>query len=134
MRIISAGVKHAQSCTAKKTCALLMMENPEYNQFISYTSTNLGEDHRFNLVDTIAHEIFHRMQPYGKIKITQFEEFSAIYLAAKISGVSNITVNGNYNPLNPKSLRQWLIDTGAYSYFDLNPYPKSVKALVDPLG
>jgi hypothetical protein len=51
-----------------------------------------------NLVATLAHEIFHRTQPFGPAPSTQFEEYWAFFVGAQISGASWPTFDG-YDPL-----------------------------------
>ena len=49
------------------------------------------------LVKSLAHEIFHRMEPYGQVRDSQYEEFTAIYLGTQISGSTWQSFKG-YDP------------------------------------
>jgi hypothetical protein len=61
------------------------------------------------LVDTLAHEIYHRTQPFGSVDDSLYEEYSAYYVGAHISGV-RWTNFEDYNPLQPACLVKWFHD------------------------
>lgn len=77
------------------------------------------------LMRELAHEIYHRMQPFGKVKITQFEEYWAFY-------VDTQTVKANWpkfdgvDPLDPQQLEKWFKTHGLQGYLKLTPYPDGV--------
>ena len=45
----------------------------------------------------LAHEAFHRLQPFGQVKITQFEEYWAFYLETQVVKASYPDFKG-YDP------------------------------------
>jgi hypothetical protein len=81
------------------------------------------------LVDTLAHEIFHRTQPFGAVPDTRFEEYWAFRIEYHIAPESWLTF-GAYDPLDPNHLNLWIRDNGLEPYFQMPEYPASVAALV----
>ena len=81
------------------------------------------------LVDTLAHEIFHRTQPFGAVPDTRFEEYWAFRIEYAIAPEAWLTF-GAYDLLNPNHLNLWLRDNALQPYFQLPEYPASVAALV----
>jgi len=81
------------------------------------------------LVDTLAHETFHRTQPFGAVPDTRFEEYWAFRIEYHISPESWLTF-GAYDPLDPNHLNLWIRDNGLEPYFQMPEYPASMAALV----
>lgn len=95
--------------------------------YISLYFKNLKEDQMRRLVESLAHEIYHRMEPFGQVKDSEYEEFTAIYLSAQISGSTWQNFKG-YDPRNPVCLKRWFNNHRLFSYLDLPVYPQSVAA------
>lgn len=84
------------------------------------------------LIDTMAHEIFHYIQPFGLVENTVFAEYWANYVGAAVAGKSLLEF-GEYNPLNPACLGLWLSRHFLYEgYKHLNVYPATLFSQVDP--
>ncbi len=81
------------------------------------------------LVGTLAHEIFHRTQPFGAVRDTKFEEYWAFWIGAQI-GQNGAPDFSGYDPLISGHLYLWLLKNGMGYYFTLPEYPASVAALV----
>ena len=81
------------------------------------------------LTDTLAHEIFHRTQPFGPVRDTQFEEYWAFRIEYHISAEPWLTF-GNYDPLDANHLSMWIRANKYDPYLQLPAYPASVAALV----
>jgi hypothetical protein len=81
------------------------------------------------LVDTLAHETFHRTQPFGAVPDTRFEEYWAFRIEYHIAPETWLTF-GAYDPLDGNHLNLWIRDNGLEPYFQLAEYPASVAALV----
>jgi hypothetical protein len=78
------------------------------------------------LVDTLAHEIFHYTQPFGNVETTLFEEYMANYIGAAIAekNMENFT---KYNPMQPNCLVKYFIDQHTYyAYSKLEGYPSTI--------
>ena len=71
---------------------------------------------------TIAHEIFHRMQYYGQVKVTLYEEFTAYYVSTMITKFTEIKFKG-YDPLNLICLKRWFRDHNLTKYLIFDSYP-----------
>ncbi len=82
------------------------------------------------LMATLAHEIFHRMQPFGPVLDTRFEEYWAFRVEYGITPERWLTF-GAYDPLEPEHLNLWLRDNGFEPYFQLPEYPASIEPLVN---
>jgi hypothetical protein len=80
-----------------------------------------------SLVATLAHESFHRMQPFGPVHDTRFEEFWACKLSAAFDPASGFTFEG-YDPLVAGYLTLWIRDNNVPNYFALPDYPPSIAA------
>jgi len=78
-----------------------------------------------SLIGTLAHEIFHRTQPFGAVEDTRFEEYWAFLIGAKISKAVWLKF-GAYDPLDPGHLNLWIKDNGLDAYFELQEYPATV--------
>lgn len=70
------------------------------------------------LVDTMAHEIFHRMQLFGHVDVTQYEEYLAFYVGAKLLG-SDWGEFEDYDLLNRSCLQRWFRHHGLDVYLAL---------------
>ena len=81
------------------------------------------------LTDTLAHEIFHRTQPFGPVRDTQFEEYWAFRVEYHIHAEPWLTF-GNYDPLDANHLSMWIRENKMNDYLSLPAYPASVAALV----
>jgi hypothetical protein len=97
--------------------------------YISLDIQSMEEAKMNFLVGTLAHEIFHRTAPYGKVWPTLYEEFAAFYVGAQIGHAFRLDFVG-YDGLNPAALRSWFKDNGlmkAYQHFSL--YPQSMNSV-----
>jgi hypothetical protein len=74
------------------------------------------------LVLILAHEIFHRTQPFGAVKDTRFEEYWAFRLESQITPDGAMNFSG-FNPLVPAELDGWLHANGLDGYMSLPQYP-----------
>ena len=79
------------------------------------------------LVSTLAHEGFHRMQLFGEVHDTRFEEFWACKVGAAFNAQSGFKFDG-YDPLVSGYLLLWIRDNGLTPYYDLPNYPPSITA------
>ncbi len=79
------------------------------------------------LVATLAHESFHRMQLFGPVHDTRFEEFWACKVGAAFNAQSGFKFDG-YDPMVSGYLLLWIRDNGLTPYFDLPNYPPSIAA------
>lgn len=71
----------------------------------------------------MAHEIFHRRQPFGGVKISQFEEYWAFNTQTQIFKASWPDFKG-YDPMDANSLQQWFSMHMMAGYLKLDPYPQ----------
>ena len=81
------------------------------------------------LTRTLAHEIFHRMQPFGPVRTTRYEEFWAFREGTDVAQ-ANWPRFAGYDPLDPLSLNLWIQVNRLGHYFELPEYPAAVAALV----
>ena len=81
------------------------------------------------LVGTLAHEIFHRTQPFGAVKDTKFEEYYAFWIGAQI-GKNGAPKLGGIDPLISGELYVWLLKNRTDFYYALPEYPVRVVPLV----
>ncbi len=128
-------VCHGDSCSQRycngDVCTHHEDGKPEVDPiYISLYFMTLKEDQMQRLVESLAHEIFHRMEPYGPVKDTQYEEFSAIFLAAQISRSTWQNFKG-YDTRNPACLKRWFSNHRLFWYLDLPAYPQSVAASLE---
>jgi hypothetical protein len=85
-----------------------------------------------NLVNTMAHETFHRTIPFDQEEDTLYEEYWAFYVGSCVSGQVNADYI-HYNPLSPDSLKNWFKYNSRPGYLDDYPlYPQSVVAMAIP--
>ena len=92
----------------------------------------IAEPHGTNmqfLVGTLAHEIFHRTEPFGAVKDTKFEEYWAFWIGAKI-GKNGAPKFGGIDPLSSGELYVWLLKNRMDFYYALPEYPLRVIPLV----
>lgn len=90
-----------------------------------------GEGMMDDLVDSLAHEIYHYMLPNGQVRDTLYEEFSAYYIGASIAQ-KYWTNFKDYNPLQPACLVKWFDDTHLLEgYRRFKAYPKAMLPEVD---
>jgi hypothetical protein len=75
-----------------------------------------------DLTGTLAHEIFHRTQPFGPVMDSQYEEYWAIYIETKITGAAWPTFT-TVDPLNREHLTLWFAVNHLEHYFQLPSYP-----------
>jgi hypothetical protein len=95
-----------------------------------YISPLLKDMPASRLENAVAHEIFHRTKPFGAVRDTQFEEFTAYYVGDQITHTTGERLTRT-NGLDAVSLKQWFIDHDLTEYLDLDPYPLGMAALVD---
>ena len=81
------------------------------------------------LVDTLAHETFHRTQPFGPVGDTRFEEYWAFRIENHINAEPWLTF-GAYDPLDPNHLNMWIRENKFNPYLEFPEYPASVENLV----
>jgi hypothetical protein len=99
--------------------------------YISLDIQSMGEVQMNFLVGTLAHEIFHRTAPYGKVQITLYEEFTAFFVGAEIGHAFRLDFVG-YDGLKPAALRSWFKDNGLMgAYQQYNLYPQSLDVPVN---
>lgn len=99
--------------------------------YITASIKTLEDGRMSQLVERMAHEIYHRMQPFGQVRITLFEEYSAYYLSMQISQTTWAQFKG-YDARNPACLTRWFNDTNLmYAYQHLGLYPQSVISSVN---
>lgn len=85
-----------------------------------------------NLVGTMAHEMFHRTNPFSQTEDTLYEEYWAFYVGSCVSGRANADYI-HYNPLSTASLKNWFEDNKRDSYLGVfDTYPKNVVAITIP--
>lgn len=76
------------------------------------------------IAGSLAHEIFHHTEPFGKVRSTLYEEYWAFKIGDSLS-------NGSWTPLvegdefKPVCLKQWFFNNIATTY-DLVEYPQEV--------
>lgn len=94
-----------------------------------YISPTEAQDMQ-SLVATLAHETFHRMQPFGAVRSTRFEEYWAFFIGAQITQAQWPTFDG-YDPLISGYLTLWIRDHNLPGYYKLQDYPAAVASLVE---
>ncbi len=83
-----------------------------------------------SLVATLAHETFHRTQPFGAVLGTRFEEYWAFLIGAQVSQAEWPTFAA-YDPLVSGYLTLWIRDHNLAGYYRLPEYPAAVAPLVE---
>lgn len=74
------------------------------------------------VVDDLAHEIFHRMQPFGLVKSTQLDEYLAFKVGAQVSKQKWLSFD-DVDPLDPSQLEHWFSGYAMMGYLRLEAYP-----------
>jgi hypothetical protein len=82
-----------------------------------------------SLISTLAHEIFHRTQPFGPVRDTRYEEYWAFLVGARVSK-SVWPSFGAFDPLDPEHLNLWLQLNGLDYYFQIPEYPAAAASRV----
>jgi hypothetical protein len=72
----------------------------------------------------LAHEIYHRMRPFGDGTITQIEEYWAFYVEAQVVKADWPKFD-HVDPQNPQQLENWFRVHTLTGYLKLAPYPGS---------
>lgn len=76
------------------------------------------------IAGSLAHEIFHHTEPFGKVRSSLFEEYWAYKIGDSLSGGSWVPlVNGD--EYKPTCLRQWFFNNIATTY-DVVEYPQEI--------
>ncbi len=81
------------------------------------------------LTRTLAHEIFHRMQPFGPVRTTRYEEYWAFRVGTDVAQASWPRFDG-FDPLDPLFLTLWIQVNRLGYYLQLPEYPAAVAAQV----
>lgn len=131
----SADICHGNSCSKNSCqgdiCTYNYGENGVLPIYINPSIQTERGTQMSHLVDNLAHEIYHRTQPFGPVIDSLYEEFSAYYIGASISGVSWTNFE-DYNPLQPACLVKWFYDNHLLDgYKQFNTYSLSVVPWVD---
>lgn len=79
------------------------------------------------LIATLAHESFHRTQPFGPVRVTKFEEFWACRISAEFDAQTGFKFEG-YDPLVLGWLILWIRDNNFTPYYALPNYPPDIAA------
>jgi len=93
-----------------------------------YIARGQGADLQ-SLTRTLAHEIFHRTQPFGPVRSTRYEEYWAFRVGVQIAQ-AEWPVFGQYDPLDPDHLNLWIRENRLDYYFQIPEYPAAVTAQV----
>jgi len=81
------------------------------------------------LMSTLAHEIFHRTQPFGPVGDTRYEEYLAFMVGARVAHTDWPSFEG-YHPLDPDQLNLWFRQNRMDYYLQIPAYPDAVAARV----
>lgn len=130
----SAEICNNNSCTPRPVCSdekclAKYTEIGDYPIRIALRFQDSQADDLPTLAGSLAHEIYHHMEPHGKIRSTLFEEYWAFYTGKQISGDPTLDFKG-YKPLNPTCLKLWLSQNDRTGY-ELEMYPASILDHVD---
>ena len=111
---------HGSSCSIRY-CAGTVCDFEDGNPGVDpiYISMKLkGDPDR--LVRALAHEIYHRTEPFGNVRDTLFEEYWAYATESQIVKTEQEIFTG-YDPRNPEDLARWFAvnQAGYYIGFDL---------------
>jgi hypothetical protein len=100
-----------------------------------YINTGLQEKDEMQmirLVDTLAHEMFHRTNPFSQVEDSLYEEYWAFYVGSCVSGRAAADFD-HFNPLSTASLKLWFKPNKLSAYLDEFPaYPATVVAMAIP--
>lgn len=86
---------------------------------------------RAAVVGLLAHEIFHRTQPFGPVGDTRFEEYWATFIQAQVFPASQLRFD-EYDPLVPSQLVAWIKANALNVYLAFEAYPAGVTPRWDP--
>jgi hypothetical protein len=81
------------------------------------------------LTSTLAHEIFHRTQPFGPVEDTRYEEFLAFQIGGVVAHTPWPSFAG-YHALDPDQLNVWFQANHMLEYLSFPEYPAAVLPLV----
>lgn len=99
--------------------------------YLNMSILKLDDNRLDRTIESMAHEIYHRTEPYGKADSSLYEEFSAYFISTHISGATWTNIEA-YDPRKPACLTRWFNDRNLmYGYEGIDPYPASVIANVD---
>ena len=119
------GICQGSSCSVRY-CAGDVCDFEDGNPGIDpiYISLKLKDDPE-RLVRALMHEIYHRMEPFGNVRDTLFEEFWAYAVEAQLSGSGGEIFLG-CDPKNSEELVQWfeVYQAGSYAGFEIYPEEK----------
>lgn len=123
------------SCAPRSVCYDLdcVANNNYVKVYPVYISQQYQDTDKFplsQLAGGLAHELYHRTQPFGPVAASQYEEYWAYYIGAQIALIDWLKFDG-YNPLDTTCLKAWFLDNDTSSYADLDPYPIT---LGNPVG
>jgi hypothetical protein len=99
------------------------------NVYITPEFKDQTEGQMTRLIEILAHELFHRTAPFGKVSTTLYEEYWAFYTGAYVAGIGQAMFYYT-NPLNSASLETWFVYQNRGSYpkkFDR--YPEEINPL-----
>ena len=130
----SAKICNNNSCTPRPVCHTDQCLQDykaigDYPIYIALRFQDSQADDLPLLAGSLAHEIYHHMEPHGKISSTLFEEYWAFYTGKQISGDPTLDFKG-YKPLNPTCLKLWLSQNDRTGY-ELEMYPASMQSSVE---
>ena len=133
----------AQKVCGSGSCSVLYNQDGVYVYedlepiYINPRLRNRGEISTNLILEAMAHEIYHRMQPYGKVDINLYEEYTAFYISTHISGATWTNIEA-YDPLKPACLKRWFSDhnllhgyDGKDPYIGIDLYPPGIAAVMD---
>jgi hypothetical protein len=128
----TGNVCHGSSCSMRYCLDEICTHtsaNPLDTQAIYISLSNRGKVN--DLLDTLAHEIYHYMEPFGPVYPTLYEEYTAYEIGARISGI--IWANFEVDGLQPACLTQWFDDNHLLEgYQNLKAYPAVLLSSVEP--
>jgi hypothetical protein len=82
-----------------------------------------------SLTSTLAHEIFHRTQPFGPVGNTRYQEYWAFLVGARVAHTDWPSFEG-YHPLDPDQLNVWFRENSMAYYLQIPEYLAAVAARV----
>jgi hypothetical protein len=101
-------------------------ETPAVNPIYVRTSAQTEPS---GLLMILAHEIFHRTEPFGLVRGTKFEEYWAFRVGAAVDPSSWPAFDG-YDPMVSGWLFLWLRDNNLGAYYPIPDYPPSIELLL----
>jgi hypothetical protein len=81
------------------------------------------------LLGTLAHELYHRLEPFGGVRDTLFEEYCAYAVEVQLSG-ANSPKFGIFDPLVPADLHGWFHHYQIDDKYQIENYPAAILPLV----